>query len=99
MLVSGGRVASAITSQLSKPTIDTASGTTMPRSRSASAAPRAIWSLPQKIASGGAAPPLEKLGHRFATPAFRPDAGQIEVHLSRRRRRAPAPCGSRRGGA
>src|SRR5664279_3985034 len=45
--------------QLSKPTIDTASGTTMPRSRSASAVPRAIWSLPQKMASGGRRRPLK----------------------------------------
>ena len=52
MLESGGREASVITSQLSKPTIATSPGTPMPRSRSASAAPRAIRSLPQNRASG-----------------------------------------------
>ena len=56
-LVSGGRVACGDDSQLSKPTSDTSSGTATPRSRSASATPRAIWSLPQKIASGGAVRP------------------------------------------
>src|SRR5271166_6952435 len=51
-LVSRGRVASVITSQLSKPTTATSVGTARPISRSASIAPRAIWSLPQKSASG-----------------------------------------------
>ena len=51
-LVSGGRVAAVITSQLSKPTTATSAGTARPISRSASMAPRAIWSLPQKSASG-----------------------------------------------
>ena len=78
-LVSGGRVASAMTSQLSKPTIDDRVGHAMPRSRSASATPRAIWSLPQKIASGGGARPREELRHRLAAPALRPDAGQVEA--------------------
>ena len=76
-MVSGGRVASATISQLSKPTIETLSGTAMPRSRSASATPRAIWSLPQKIASGGAAARAKELRDRLAAPALRPDAGQI----------------------
>src|SRR5437763_351909 len=48
MVVSRGRVASAMISQLSKPTIATAAGT-------------------------------EQLGHRFAAPAFRPHAGEIEA--------------------
>src|SRR5690606_27487542 len=52
-LVSGGRAASKTTSQVSKPIRETASGTAIPCSRSASAAPRAIWSLPQKMLSGG----------------------------------------------
>src|SRR5208282_1186148 len=51
-LVSGGRVASVITSQLSKPTTATSVGTARPITRRASIAPRAIWSLPQKSASG-----------------------------------------------
>src|ERR1700733_13094216 len=51
-LVSAGRAASAITPQLSNPTTATSSGTPSPISRSASTAPRAIWSLPQKSASG-----------------------------------------------
>jgi hypothetical protein len=50
-VVSGGRQAAAMTSQLSKPTSATSSGTLRPTSRSASAAPRAIWSFPQKTAS------------------------------------------------
>ena len=41
-----------MTSQLSKPTTATSSGTARPISRKASTAPRAIWSLPQKSASG-----------------------------------------------
>ena len=68
------------------------SGTAMPRSRSASATPRAIWSLPQKIASGGAARPREELGDGLAAPGLRPDAGQVEaVRLGEAGRwRAPA---------
>src|SRR6202020_847227 len=51
-LVSAGRAASVITPQLSNPTTATSSGTPSPISRNASTAPRAIWSLPQKSASG-----------------------------------------------
>ena len=76
-LVSGGRVASAMISQLSKPTSETASGTPSPISRNASATPRAIWSLPQKIASGRWRRDLNSCGHRLASPAFRPNARQI----------------------
>lgn len=50
-VVSGGRHAAAMTSQLSKPTSATSSGTRRPVSLIASAAPRAIWSFPQKTAS------------------------------------------------
>ena len=50
-LVSGGRVASVMTSQLSKPVSATCCGTRRPASRRASATPRAIWSLPQSTAS------------------------------------------------
>ena len=41
--------------QLSKPTSATSSGMRRPTARSVSATPRAIWSLPQKIASGRSA--------------------------------------------
>ena len=92
-LVSGGRAASAITSQLSKPTMATSPGTPRPRSRSASAAPRAIWSLPQKSASGGAAA-VEEPGDGLAAPGLRPDAGQVEARQLRQpgggERRPPA---------
>ena len=50
-LVSGGWAPSAIGSQLSKPTSATSPGMARPAARSVSATPRAIWSLPQKIAS------------------------------------------------
>ena len=92
-LDSGGRAASAITSQLSKPTMATSCGTARPRSRSASAAPRAIWSLPQKSASGGAAR-VEEPGDGLAAPGLRPDAGQVEAWQFRQpgggQRRSPA---------
>ena len=74
-LVSGGRAASAITSQLSKPTTATSSGTASPISRSASTAPRAIWSLPQKSASGAAAAAREEILRRLASPGLGPAAG------------------------
>src|SRR5208282_5609731 len=52
-LVRGGLAPSAMTSQLSNPTMATSAGTERPISRKASMIPRAIWSLPQKTASGG----------------------------------------------
>ena len=87
MVVSAGRVASARISQLSKPTIDTASGTPTPRSRRPSAMPRAIWSLPQTMPSGAAA------RRRTArSSAWRPQASdQAPVRQCR-----PAPAGRRR---
>ena len=91
MLDSGGRAASVITSQLSKPTIATSAGTPMPRSRNASAAPRAIWSLPQNSASGGLAPAVEQPVGGGAPPRFRPDAAQAEA-VDRRQ-----PCRGERG--
>ena len=96
-LVSGGRVASAITSQLSKPTTATSSGTAMPRSRSASTTPRAIWSLPQKSASARRA----GVGEESLRTASRPQAsdqwpvGQVARAAGEPAPR-PAPCASRR---
>src|SRR6516225_868637 len=54
-VVSGGPLAAAMTSQLSKPTSAMSSGTRLPASRTVSATPRAISSLPQKMASRSAA--------------------------------------------
>ena len=51
MLVSGGAQPTAIGVQLSKPISAMSPGMARPCCRSVSATPRAIWSLPQKMAS------------------------------------------------
>ena len=93
MVVSGGRHASAITSQLSKPTSATSSGTRRPDSRSVSATPRAIWSLPQNTASNGS-PARSRMCAGVAAPRLAPLAPQRpaggEVLPGRGERRARA---------
>src|SRR5688500_647494 len=84
-LVKGGRAASAITSQLSKPAIATSFGTDSPRSRSASASPPArgcrgpgelVVAAEQRTRRRLAA--VEQAADRLAAPGLGPDAGKIE---------------------
>ena len=78
-LVSGGRVASAMTSQLSKPTIDTRVGhdDAALAQRVGDAAGDLVVAAEDRV--GRRAPAAEELRDRLAAPALRPDAGQIEA--------------------
>ena len=104
MLVSGGRQASAMTSQLSKPTSATSPGTRRPASCSASARPRAIWSLPQNTASNSV-PAASRMpaACRPHASLHSPNSGAPPVParprraVRRRPRRGRSPSGGARG--
>ena len=90
MLVSGGRVASVITSQLSKPTIATSSGTSMPRlaQRVERAARDLVVAAEQRVGRRRVA--SNSVCHGFAAPGFRPAARQIRPVASASRLRRSA---------